>query len=266
MCSLMGAMIGLNVVQGIQRDRAIKNEARAQEAVYKSQARANEQNARIASRQQEQIAHQYAQQQEELNSRRRLIAGANRASAGASGYETAGSVDDVENANTDQYILDSMNLLGNQRNDVRDAYIQQVNYENAARADRASAKNIRASTSGLRLANFISTVAGAYRAYRTYAPVQSNVPKMMTNAKTGFSGSLMSGNLKYDSPTMNSWANHTPLYGFQYQNYDVTGAPVMPTFGLPKTRSFIGNNNFTMLDTNKLFRVNDPDSIFKRNG
>ena len=265
MCSLVGAMVGLNVLQGFQRDRAIKSEAKAQEAAYNSQARANEQNARIASRQQEQIAHQYAQQQDALNSRRRLIAGANRASAGASGYEAAGSVNDIENANTDQYMLDSMNLLNNQRNDVHDAYIQQVNYENQARADRASAKNIRSSTRGLRLANFISTVAGAYSAYRTYAPVKTSMPAT-TPTKTGFTGSLMDGTLKYDSPAMNDWANRSPLYGFKYQNYDVTGAPVLPTFGLPKTRSFIGNNNFTMLDTNKLFRVNDPDSIFKRNG
>ena len=143
MCSVMGAMIGLQLIQGINQNRQIKQQTTAQVSAYNAQAQAADQNARIMDRQREQIAENYAQQQEKLDSKRRLILGQQAASAGASGLDSIGSVLDANSAAISEYRKDSMNLLGNQRNDTLDAYINQVNYENQASAARASAANAK---------------------------------------------------------------------------------------------------------------------------
>lgn len=144
MCSVMGAMMGLQLISGINQNRQIKQQTAAQVSAYNAQAQAADQNARIMDRQREQIAENYAQQQEKLNSKRKLILGQQAASAGASGLDNIGSVLDANSAAISEYRQDSMNLLGNQRNDTLDAYINQVNYENQANAARASAANAKA--------------------------------------------------------------------------------------------------------------------------
>ena len=102
-------------------------QAKAQSAYYNAQADAAEQNARIADKQREQISDQYLQKQQ-LDARRRLVIGQHAAEAGASGLTSSGSVQDMDASAIDEWRNSSMNLLGNQRNDTKSAYINQVNY------------------------------------------------------------------------------------------------------------------------------------------
>lgn len=226
MCSVMGAMMGLQLISGINQNRQIKQQTAAQVSAYNAQAQAADQNARIMDRQREQIAENYAQQQEKLNSKRKLILGQQAASAGASGLDNIGSVLDANSAAISEYRKDSMNLLGNQRNDTLDAYINQVNYENQASAARASAANAKAQGKSQRLANFISTAAGMFGAYKQFAGASLPKPAGM-NMRTGFEGSLSGGNLTYTTPA--------PMYT---RNAMSTGFTTK--VGLTQTKDIIG--------------------------
>lgn len=226
MCSVMGAMMGLQLISGINQNRQIRQQTAAQVSAYNAQAQAADQNARIMDRQREQIAENYAQQQEKLDSKRRLILGQQAASAGASGLDNIGSVLDANSAAISEYRQDSMNLLGNQRNDTLNAYTNQVNYENQANAARASAANAKAQGKSQRLANFISTAAGMFGTYKQFAGASLPKPAGM-NMRTGFDGSLTGGNLTYTTPA--------PMYT---RNAMSTG--FIPKVGLTQTKDIIG--------------------------
>ena len=143
MCSVSAALIGLSAAQGITSMASAHQQAKAQSAYYNSQAEAAEQNARIADKQREQISEKYLQKQRQLDARRRLVIGQHAAEAGASGLTSSGSVQDMDAATLDEWRNSSMNLLGNQRNDTKSAYINQVNYINQANNARAAAYNAR---------------------------------------------------------------------------------------------------------------------------
>lgn len=142
MCSFAAGMMGLTALQGVQQYRAQKQQTRAEVAMYNAQADAAEQNARIEAARRSQIADQYSDKQRQLDQRKRLILGQHAAEGGASGL-TGGSITDSDAAAIDQYNDDTMNLLGNQRNDTWSSWNQEVNYRNSANANRTAAYNAR---------------------------------------------------------------------------------------------------------------------------
>lgn len=169
MCSVSAAMIGLTAFQGINQMEAQRQQTKAQVAYYNAQADAANQNARIADQQRAQIADQYLQKQQQLDDRRKLIRGSNLAEAGASGLTSDGSVLDMNASGYDAWKNSSMNLLGNERNDTKSAYIKQVNYENQANAARASAYNARQQGRSAMFGTLLSTAANIYGIKRMYA-------------------------------------------------------------------------------------------------
>lgn len=207
MCSVSAAVMGLTALQGYGQYQTQKAEYRAQAQAYDAQAKAADQNARIAERQREQIADQYAQRQQALNDKRRLVLGQQAASAGASGLTGTGSVLDAGGAAIDQWRKDSMNLLGNQRNDTLNAYTTQVNYENQANAARASAANTRSQAKAAGIGTILGTAAAMYGAYKTYgSPFQSASKTAETTMpwQTGVTGSLYGGKVGYGMPKLGS--------------------------------------------------------------
>lgn len=168
MCSLSAAMIGLSAASGISQMASARQQAKAQSAYYNAQADAAEQNARIADKQREQISDQYLQKQQQLDARRRLVIGQHAAEAGASGLTSSGSVQDMDAATLDEWRNSSMNLLGNQRNDTKSAYINQVNYINQANNARAAAYNARQQGKQAMFGTLLSTAASIYGAAKTY--------------------------------------------------------------------------------------------------
>ena len=137
MCSLTLALTGLTT--GLSMAGQYQ-QSRAQAAAYNAQAEAAEQNAKIQERQGELIAEQHAQKQRELDNRRRLVQGAQRAEAGASGISAGtGSALDMYMATMDAWRDDSVNLLENQRETIYDNYIKVGNYNNQAASYRSMA-------------------------------------------------------------------------------------------------------------------------------
>ncbi len=199
MCSVTAAMMGLAAFQGYSQYRSQNAQYKAQAAAYDAQADAARQNARIADKQREQIADQYAQKQQQLDAKRRLIIGQQNASGGASGL-SGGSILDANAAAIDQWRTDSMNLLGNQRNDTKSAYINQVNYLNQANQAQAAAANTRSQAKSARISSLLNTALSMYGAYKTFGG-SSKTATQTTQARSGFSGDLTSGNLSYTSPS-----------------------------------------------------------------
>lgn len=228
MCSVMGAMIGLQFLSGVSQDKQIRQQTAAQVAAYNQQEEAANQNAKIMERQREQIAENYAREQQKLDSRRRLVMGQQIASAGASGLGGAGSLIDANASAIEEYRQNSMNLLGNQRNDTLDAYRNQINYTNQAHAARAGAANTKTQAKQQRLANWINTAVSMYGAYKTFKP--GKVPKEIQGGdipyRTGYEGNLGEGTLTYGSPK--------PLY-----TTDIWKGSY-PKISLTKTKSIIG--------------------------
>lgn len=159
MCSVTAALIGLS---GASQIAATRQQTKAQVAAYNAQAEAASQNARIADKQREQLSDKYLEEQKQLDNRRRLAIGQHAAEAGASGFTNTGSVQDMDASTIDQWRNDSMNLLGNQRNDTKSAYINQVNYINQANAAKASAQNARAQGRAAMFGTILSTAASMY--------------------------------------------------------------------------------------------------------
>lgn len=168
-------------------------QTKAQVAAYNNQAKQAEQNAKISEARQNQIAEAYAKKQQELNSRMRLIAGRNASQAGASGMTFAGSALDLTRASGDQYEEDSRTLLGNQRNDVRSEYMNQVNLQNAASQYRAAAKNAKAQG---RMAMFSTVLGAASSMYNLHQQQGSASVKNTDSGNSGGSGNTSNtGNL-----------------------------------------------------------------------
>ncbi len=163
MCSVTAALIGL---QGVSQIASTRQQTKAQVAAYNAQAEAANQNARIADKQREQLSDKYLEEQKQLDNRRRLAIGQHAAEAGASGFTNTGSVQDMDASTIDQWRSDSMNLLGNQRNDTKSAYINQVNYINQANAARASAQNARSQGRAAMFGTILSTAASMYGAVK----------------------------------------------------------------------------------------------------
>lgn len=164
MCTVMA---GIAALSGIMTYSAQRQQTKAQSAYYSAMADASRQNAAIADRQRSQIADQYAQKQKELDDKRRLIIGQHNASAGASGL-TGGSLLDANSAANDQWKESSMNLLWNQRVATKDAYINQVNYENQANAYDASDANAKSQGRLSALSTLIGTASSVYSGLRDY--------------------------------------------------------------------------------------------------
>lgn len=168
MCSFAAGMMGLTALQGVQQYRAQKQQTRAEVAMYNAQADAAEQNARIEAARRSQIADQYGSKQRELDQRKRLILGQHAAEGGASGL-TGGSITDSDAAAIDQYNEDSMNLLGNQRNDTWSSWNQEVNYRNSANANRTAAYNARQQGRQALMGTLLGTatsMAGVWQQYK----------------------------------------------------------------------------------------------------
>lgn len=178
MCSVSAALIGLSAAQGVSQIAATRQQTKAQVAAYNAQAEAANQNARIADKQREQLADKYLQEQQQLDRRKRLAIGQHAAEAGASGFTNTGSVQDMDASTIDQWRTDSMNLLGNQRNDTKSAYINQVNYINQANAARASAQNAKAQGRQALFGTILSTAASIYGAARNYGSAGRNTGSM----------------------------------------------------------------------------------------
>lgn len=233
MCTALAGIMGLQLFQGINQDRQIKQQTAAAAAAYEQQANAANQNAKIMDRQREQIAEKYAQEQQKLDSRRKLVLGQQAAAAGSSGLDGIGSVLDANSAAIDEYRQDSMNLLGNQRNDTLDAYRNQINYVNQANAAKAASANVKAQGKAQRLANFVSTAVNMYGGYKQFSGAAST-PKANMDMRTGFTGSLSGGNLAYDTPIS--------MYGGTVKN------TFIPQVGLTQTKDVIGKGIGTHFD------------------
>ena len=221
MCSLSAAMIGITAAQGLFQMQSTRQQAKAQASYYSAQADAARQNARIADVQRGQIADQYFQRQQQLDARRRLTLASNRAETGASGLDGTGSVADMASSINDEWRNQSMNLLANQRNDTKSAYINQVNYENQANAADASAYNAKAQGRSAMLGTLLSTalsVYGSARALRSagagntapglhHVPSRLKVPETMEDQVFGMNGN------SYRSKTLTYGARNDP-YGW----------------------------------------------------
>lgn len=160
MCSitmaLTGLMTGMQMASQHQQTKAAVQTAEAQ-------AEAAEQNAKLQNRQGELIAEQYGQKQRELDNRRRLVQGAQRAEAGASGIAGGmGTTMDMQVATTNAWQEDSENLLGNQREAVYNNYIKEVNYRNQAESYRAQAAAAKRAGSMAQWGTLLSGAASLY--------------------------------------------------------------------------------------------------------
>ena len=138
MCSVALALAGIST--GLQMAGQYQ-QSRAEAAAANAQADAARANANIQAKKGEQIAAQYAQQQSRLNDKRRLVAGQQRAAAGAAGLQGGvGSSLDLLMATDSAYNTDSINLLNNQRNDIFDSNNAIHNYEAQEKNSRQQAK------------------------------------------------------------------------------------------------------------------------------
>lgn len=174
MCSVSAALIGLTAAQGVSQIAATRQQTKAQEAYYNNQAEVANQNARVADRQREQLADKYAKEQEQLNAKKRLTLGQHAAEAGASGLSNSGSVQDMDASTIDAWKESSMDLLSNQRNDTKSAYINQVNYINQANAAKTAAYNAKIQGRQAMFGTILSTAASIYGAAKNYGGSGSN--------------------------------------------------------------------------------------------
>lgn len=145
MCSVLA---GLTAITGVLQYQAQQDQAAAQAARYRAeaenyqnQALAAQQNAQIEGKKQEVIADNYARQEKELRDRRRIIAGQQRAQAGAAGIGQGGSLLDIQSAGDEAYVQDKLTLLSNQRYENYDSRSNQMNYMNQRDSYNVSARN-----------------------------------------------------------------------------------------------------------------------------
>lgn len=140
MCSVLA---GITALSGYMQYQSQQEAADAQARAYEQQAAAEQRNAEIENRKQEQIADNAARETEQLRSRQRIIAGQNRAQAGAAGLGMSGSPLDILSAGYDAYMQDKETALSNQRNSNYDSRVTESNYLNQAASHRAAASNVR---------------------------------------------------------------------------------------------------------------------------
>lgn len=222
MCSITGAMLGMNILQGVNQYRSQRAQANATIQMYNAQADAASQNAKIAGRQREQVAESYLQKQMSLDAKKRMILGQHLASAGASGLGNGGSVLDMNSSVVDEYNNDSLNLLSNQRNDAWGAWTNEANYINQANGARASAANIRAQSKMAGLATILGTATSLIGGWNTYKGAKKalntvsgnpmpvitskylkDVDQIVNYGRTAFDGTMMPFDLPRTSGTFN---------------------------------------------------------------
>lgn len=161
MCSVLGAISALaTVAGGVMQYQAQQEAADAQARAYERQAEVATQNAKIKSRQQEQEADNAARETEQLRQRQRVIAGQNKARAGAAGLSiTSGSPLDILSAGYDAYEQDKETSLMNQRNRNYGLRVEESNFLNDAAGYRAAADNTRSVAKSQGMATILGTAA-----------------------------------------------------------------------------------------------------------
>lgn len=159
MCSVLAGLTALGGVMQYQQGQA---QADAQAKAYEAQADQARQNAATEGYRQEQIADKYARESEDLKHRQRIIAGQQRAQAGAAGLGLTGSPLDILSAGYDAYNEDKMTLLANQRNDNYNSRVTQNNYIAQANSYKAAADNTRSAAKVQGMATILGTAASIY--------------------------------------------------------------------------------------------------------
>lgn len=159
MCSVLAGLTALGGVMQYQQGQA---QADAQAKAYEAQADQAKQNAATEGYRQEQIADKYAREAEDLKHRQRIIAGQQRAQAGAAGLGMAGSPLDILTAGADAYNEDKMLLLSNQRNDNYNSRVAQSNYLAQESSYRSAADNTRSAAKMQGMATILGTAASIY--------------------------------------------------------------------------------------------------------
>ena len=170
MCSVMA---GLALAGGALQYKQQQDAADAQASMYRAQAQTAEQNAKVESRKQESIADSYANKSLQLRSRQRLIAGQQRAEAGAAGLGFSGSAMDMLSSSLNAYNTDQTNLLTDQRNDNYASRVTQTNYETQARNNRTAAGNVESQAKMAGIGTILGTAASIYGLSGTGGSVKS---------------------------------------------------------------------------------------------
>lgn len=222
MCSITGAMLGMNILQGVNQYRSQRAQANATIQMYNAQADAASQNAKIAGRQREQVAESYLQKQMSLDAKKRMILGQHLASAGASGLGNGGSVLDMNSSVVDEYNNDSLNLLSNQRNDTWGAWTNEANYINQANGARASAANVRAQSKMAGLATILGTATSLIGGWNTYKGAKKAMAQTALNTVSGNPMSVITSKYLKDVD---------PIVNYGRTAFDGTMMP----FDLPRT-------------------------------
>lgn len=222
MCSITGAMLGMNILQGVNQYRSQRAQANATIQMYNAQADAASQNAKIAGRQREQVAESYLQKQMSLDAKKRMILGQHLASAGASGVDNGGSVLDMNSSVVDEYNNDSLNLLSNQRNDTWGAWTNEANYINQANGARASAANVRTQSKMAGLATILGTATSLIGGWNTYRGAKNAMAQTALNTVSGNPMSVITSKYLKDVD---------PIVNYGRTAFDGTMMP----FDLPRT-------------------------------
>lgn len=180
MCMHPVAIMGMQMAMQMA---SIRQQTKAQVAMYDQQAKIADYNAKLSERKAEQIADNYAKEQRQLNNKMRLVAGQNRAEAGASNLMMTGTPLQMLGAGIDAYNEDSTTLLQNQRNDVDTQGIQTWNYRNQAAGARASAANAKQSGKMQMIGTLLSTASSISGYYNDYGKVSTGAA---SNSNLGY--------------------------------------------------------------------------------
>lgn len=159
-------LTGVSTLMGIT---SANQQAKATEAMYNNQAAVAEQNARISAAKQNQINSQYLQEKQRLDDKMRLVAGQNRAAAGASGLAMSGSPLQALAASYDAYNQDVTTWNTNKNNAIWNEKVNEVNYLNQANAARSAASNIKSQVPSSMLATLIGGASSMYSLKSQYA-------------------------------------------------------------------------------------------------
>ena len=181
-------MAGLAAVGGFMQYQQTEAAAEAQAAQLKAQAKMAEQNARQESYRQEQIANKYAKEGEELKARQKIIAGQQRAQAGAAGLGMAGSPMDILSAGYDAYNEDKMTLLSNQRNDIYNSEVARRNYLTERNSYNTAASNTLSAAKAQGVGTILGTAASIYGMTGGFGSTGAKSTKATTSVSTPMSG------------------------------------------------------------------------------
>ena len=223
MCSIALALTGLTT--GLQMAGQYQ-QSRAQAAASEAQAQAAYQNAKIQNRQSQQIAENAANEQRKIDNRMRLVAGQQNAQAGASGIEGGvGSALDVYKASMDAWQEDTQNALWNQRNNIYNSYVREVNYRNQGNAYSAQAK---AAKQAGNMAMATTLLAGAS------SMIGMGGSGASASGNTAYYGGSQAGGAGYltgATPVNNAWNAATAQFGTGVNNFSVLGKSYKSVWG-----------------------------------